>query len=352
MRAAFLVVLAGVVLLAWPGARAHEPELSGYTYYREIRPLLETHCASCHSGVGPAPVNLMRYAEAVSWANSIARQVLHRRMPPWLPDDGVGRLAHGRTLDDRETDMLVDWAIGLAPEGPRPDREPPIPEPPPLSPGAVLASPVEPVEIPADASEFRTCVPLDAEPLPGAGGFELRPGDAVAILRRAVLYRGSCDAEPVFTWVVGQGTRRRPAGTFDPLGAGGLFLELEYRKGFETEGFAFNDRPSVGILPAPEDADSPVRVVHADGPALRPGAGRLLALTPPPDADAFSAELVTADGASTPLLSIRRIDADWLEKYAFEEPVRLGPGSEIRLSHPGAFADLALDEASGPASEP
>ncbi len=339
-----------------PAARAHEPELSRYTYHREVRPLLERHCASCHSGVGPAPVNLMRYAEAVSWANAIARQVLHRRMPPWLPDDGVGDLAHARTLDDRETDLLVDWAIGLAPEGPRPGGEAPAPGPPAKTPGAVRAWPSSPIEISEDLSELAVCVPLVIDPeasVAGAGGFELRPGEAVSILRRAVLFRGGCEGDPVFTWVVGQGTRRRPPGSFDPLGSEGeLFLALEYRKGFETEGLAFEDRPEVGILPAPENADFPIAVLRAESGVLRPGAGALLALLPPREIDparpVFSAELVGPDGSVETLLRIRRTDPDWLEKYAFRAPVRMGAGSEIRFSHPGAVVDV-IREGSAPA---
>ncbi len=334
-----------------PEARAHEPELSRYTYYEEIRPLLQKHCASCHSGVGPAPVNLMRYAEAVSWSNSIARQVLHRRMPPWLPEDGIGAFAHARTLDDRETDMLVDWAIGLAPEGPRPESGPQQPETPSggMIPGAIRARPAAPIEISEELSELSTCVPLvldGKEPLSGAGGFELRPGEAAPVLRRAVLYRSGlyrsgCEGEPLYTWVVGQEVRRRPAGTFDPLGREErLFLLLEYRKGFETEGIGFEDRPEVVLLPAPEDADAPITVLPADGPVLRPGPGVLLALMPP-SGSAFSAELASPDGTTTPLLRIRREDSDWVEKYAFREPIRLGPGFEIRLSHPGAFVDIA-----------
>ncbi len=349
--AAVALLLAGGVLAGCrsPDARAHEPELSRYAYHREIRPLLERHCASCHAGVGPAPVNLMRYAEAVSWAGAIARQTLHRRMPPWLPEDGVGDLAHARTLDDRETDMLVDWAIGLAPEGPRPDSEWRAPDMSPPSPDAIRAVTAAPIRISEEISELEACAPLALAPgaeLSGAGGFALRPGEAVSILRRAALYRGSCEGEPVFTWVVGQGARLRPPGTFDPLDPEGeLFLSLAYRKGFETEGLAFADRPEVDILPAPADADSPIAILKAEGKVLRPGAGMLLAILPPGETDSvFSAELAAPDGSARALLRIRRTDPDWLEKYAFRAPIRIGPDSEIRFSHPGAFVDVVREE--------
>lgn len=43
-----------VAVPAWFGAaNAHEPELSRYGYWRDIRPLLERRCASCHSGTAP-----------------------------------------------------------------------------------------------------------------------------------------------------------------------------------------------------------------------------------------------------------------------------------------------------------
>lgn len=356
------------------GASAHEPELSRYAYWREVRPLLERHCASCHSGGGPAPVDLMRYADALPWANSIARQVLERRMPPWLPDDGVGDFAHARTLDERETNLLVDWAIGLAPEGRPPEgagaeesdgaapdggapdggaSDAGLPE------GAARFRAEAPVEIGEEVSEAERCVRLDRpeDAPPAAGGFRFDPGPAAPVLRRAVLLRGGCgDGVPVFVWVVGQGRRPEsgglPPGTRRELPAdAALHLRLEYRKGFETEGLSFRHRPEVVVLPAARGS-RPLETVAVEAGGARLS-GDLLALYPPEGGggaggggfgpEGFTVEAVGPDGEAATLLRIRRFDRDWAERFFFREAVPLTEGTEIRVSHAGAFLDLVRE---------
>lgn len=338
------------------GAAGHEPELSRHTYWGEVRPLLERECASCHSGESPAPVNLMRYADALPWANSIARQVLERRMPPWLPEDGAGALAHARTLDERETDLLVDWAIGLAPEGRPPgdagergaEREAGKAEARPV--GKLRAE--SPVVIGEEVSEAERCVPLLREGAVAetAAGFSFDPGGAAPILRRAVLLRGPCEEGiPVFTWVVGQGVRERPPGVHDRLPPDEpLHLRLWYRKGFDTEGLSFRHRPEVTVRAAAPTAGAPVETVALEAGSTRLE-GVLLAVFPPEglgddgasDAAAFTVEAVSPTGEVTTLLRIRRFDPDWAEKFFFRDPVRLAPGAAVRASHSGAFLDLA-----------
>ena len=345
----------------WFGAvSAHEPELSRYGYWRDIRPLLEQHCASCHSGAGPAPVNLMRYLDALPWANSIARQVLQRQMPPWLPDDGTGEFAHARTLDDRDTDMLVDWAIGLAPEGPAPDEEPEIPRVgTDLPPSRLMLA--EPVVIGEMDSEAAVCRPLVRGEGVGAAaaGFALVPGEAVSILRRAVLYAGDdcASGAPLFTWVVGQGPRLRPEGVFDRLPEGaGLFLHLFYRKGFDTEGLAFEDEPQVVVFPPLPDRTRAVEMFPVEPGTTPVGPATLLSVLPPegldPGPHGFAVDTVGTDGVVTPLLRIRRFDADWAEKFAFREPVSLADGAAIRVSHPGAIVDLVRTPPAGLGEHP
>ena len=355
------VLIAGVVIPGWfTSATAHEPELSRYGYWRDIRPLMERHCASCHSGAGPAPVNLMRYLDALPWANSIARQVLERKMPPWLPDDGTGLFAHARTLDERETDMLVDWAIGLAPEGPAPPGEPELPGFEADMPQSRLTL-AEPFTIGEMESEAVACRPLVRGEGVGsaAAGFALIPGEAVSILRRAVLFAGAdcASGTPLFTWVVGQGPRLRPEGVFDRLpGDAGLFLQLTYRKGFDTEGLAFEDEPQVVVFPPLPDRTRAVEVLAVEPGTTTVGPATLLSVLPPegldPGPDGFAVEAVGSDGAVTPLLRIRRFDSDWAEKFAFREPVPLADGAAIRVSHPGAILDLVRTPVGGPDEDP
>ena len=207
----------------------------------------------------------------------------------------------------------------------------------------------EPVRIGATESEASVCAPLDrGEGVShAAAGFALVPGDAVSILRRAVLLIGAdCDSgAPVFTWVVGQGPRMRPQGVFDPLPAGAdLFLRLAYRKGFDTEGLAFEDAPEVVVFPAGPDPGTPVEMLAVEPGSTRLGAARLLAVLPPegldPGPEGFAVEALGEDGEPTPLLRIRRLDPDWSEKFAFSAPVPLGERARIRVSHPGAILDV------------
>ena len=367
LRAAVLTGLAagfGALWLAFSGwsetAAAHEPELSRYGYWRDIRPLMEEHCAACHAGAGPAPVNLMRYLEALPWANSIAREVLERRMPPWLPDDGTGRFAHARTLDERETDMLVDWAIGLAPEGPAPAEEPTPPATNLEPPGSRLEV-AGPVRIGALESEAVVCQALVRGEGVGAAaaGFALVPGEAVSILRRAVLHVGDdcTSGTPLFTWVVGQGPRLRPEGVFDRLPKdAGLFLQLTYRKGFDTEGLAFEDAPEVVVFAPAPGGGRAVETVAIEPGSTSLGPATVLSVLPPeglvPGPEGFAVDTVGSDGRVTPLLRIRRFDADWSEKFAFREPVRLAEGAAIRVSHPGAIVDLIRTPAAGGGGTP
>ncbi len=351
--AAVLGLGIGALLEPVGPAVAHEPELSRYTYWDEIRPLMERHCASCHAGGGPAPVNLMRYADAIPWANSIARQVLERRMPPWLPDDGIGDFAHARTLDEQETNMLVDWAIGLAPEGSPPEAAPPdaAPDGDPLPPARL--TPASPIRIGEEASEASVCAELVRGEGVGAaaGGFALvsGAGGAKAIRRRATLFVGNgCDGGvPVFTWVVGQGPRVRPGGAHDALPTGaGLFLAVDYRKGFDTDGYAFEDDLEIAVYPA--GGGSSIETVALEPGSSELGSATLLAILPPLDRAAFSGpgdevfavEAVGADGAVTELLRIRRPDPDWTERFVLAEPLRLEAGASVRVSHPGAIVDL------------
>ena|SRR5438552_17823472 len=55
-------------------------------FYREVLPILQAHCQSCHRPGEIAPFSLMTYREARPWAQAIGVAVESRKMPPWFAD--------------------------------------------------------------------------------------------------------------------------------------------------------------------------------------------------------------------------------------------------------------------------
>ena len=79
----------GAVLAHRGGAAA------GPTYYRDVAPILDAKCASCHRLGGIAPFSLTTAAGARAHAAGIVRLTKAGAMPPWMPGpdsaDLVGR---------------------------------------------------------------------------------------------------------------------------------------------------------------------------------------------------------------------------------------------------------------------
>src|SRR6185503_11174864 len=95
---------------------AHTPVTARFTYARDVLPILERRCASCHRRGGIGPMSLLTYEEARPWAAAIRAEVLAGRMPPWPAEEGL-RFAGERSLSAREIDVFADWTSGGAPEG-------------------------------------------------------------------------------------------------------------------------------------------------------------------------------------------------------------------------------------------
>jgi hypothetical protein len=116
---ALCAALAVGVLVARGGSAA-----SGPTYYRDVAPVLDAKCASCHRLGGIAPFALTTAAEAKAHAAGIVRMTRAGLMPPWMPGADsaplVGR--DKRRLTDAELTTLARWAAGGAPAGSPSDR--------------------------------------------------------------------------------------------------------------------------------------------------------------------------------------------------------------------------------------
>jgi hypothetical protein len=121
-----LLVVAGLAVSAQTSRK--QP----VTFTKDIAPILQRSCQSCHRPNSLAPMSLLTYEEARPWAKAIkARTLLRNRqgvMPPWYIEKGVGiqRYKNDVSLSEEELAKIADWADNGAPRGNPADMPPPI----------------------------------------------------------------------------------------------------------------------------------------------------------------------------------------------------------------------------------
>jgi hypothetical protein len=115
--------VASVFLLAVFSA-AGEPAEPRPTFYRDVQPILEQHCQSCHRAGEIAPFSLVTYQETKPWAQEIFDSIKNRKMPPWFADPCCGHFANDPSLSSEQLATLGDWVKAGAPAGGEKDAPP------------------------------------------------------------------------------------------------------------------------------------------------------------------------------------------------------------------------------------
>ena len=98
------------VLLLFSGAALYAGNAPTVTFYRDVLPILQTHCQSCHRPGEIGPMAFGAYPETRPWAKAIKQAVLLKQMPPWYADAPPGRFHNDPRLSQPEIDKLVAWA--------------------------------------------------------------------------------------------------------------------------------------------------------------------------------------------------------------------------------------------------
>lgn len=96
------------------------------TYHRDVVPILQKHCQTCHRAGEAVPMTLTSYAQVRPWAKAIKQAVSKRTMPPWFADPSVGHFTNDRRLGPAELATLTAWVDQGAPEGNAKDAPPPV----------------------------------------------------------------------------------------------------------------------------------------------------------------------------------------------------------------------------------
>jgi hypothetical protein len=319
---------------------AHKPTKTRFTYHRDVYPIFEERCGSCHRKGGIAPMSLLEYGDTFPWAVSIKNQVLSLSMPPWYADERYGSFRHSGSLTAAEVDTIVDWCLGGAPEGESGESKAEDADPfPATEPDLVLQYP-EPFLLAADSAEARHEVlfPADLRRDRVIRSIAFRP-ERPSVVRSARFYvveKGKEPGSPVASWIAGGGAEVWPEGTGVRFPAkASLLVRIHYAKTWLDEGQEIRDRSSVALAFAEKKA-KPVEtiVVGARETQPIPRDVEVVSLLPSIETsqESLSAEALLPDGTTRPLIRLRNPDPGWPRTYWLEKPVVLPNGSRIRVA--------------------
>jgi hypothetical protein len=307
-RCAGLPVLA-LALAFTPAALAQE---AGPTFYRDVAPILQERCQSCHRAGEIGPMPLGTYAEVRPFARAIKNAVVTRKMPPWFADPAVGRFHNDPSLSQRQIDVLARWADDGAAAGDPKDAPPPrvfadgwnI-----GAPDVVLEMPQAYV-VPARGTVEYTyvIVPTGFKTDTWVSAAEVRPGD------RAVMHHATIFMRPKeSSWL-----RKYPAGQ--------PFVPSEQIRSETTPTPAATTNAGAGALDVPIVGYVPGRPAKL----LRPGYGILI----PAGADLVFQLHYTANGKDTPDRS--RVGFLLARERPSMQVLRVAAGNDQFVIPPGA----------------
>jgi hypothetical protein len=122
MRSRCFLFALGVLLM--PAAGFSAPAV---TFTKDIAPIFQDKCESCHRADNMAPMSLRTYEEVRPWVKSIAARVGSRQMPPWHIDRTIGiqKFKNDRSLTDAQVETILAWVAAGAPKGDPNDMPPP-----------------------------------------------------------------------------------------------------------------------------------------------------------------------------------------------------------------------------------
>jgi hypothetical protein len=348
------------------------------TFYKDVLPILQSKCQSCHRSGEPAPMPLVTYEQARIYAGKMAAAVAMKMMPPWFADPKIGHFSNDPSLNNKDIATIAAWAEAGATAGDVRDAPAPrrwndgwnIP-----SPDAVVKM-QKPVQIPARGELEYTyeIVPTHFTEDKWVQMVEVRPS-APAHVHHAVVYIRPPDStwlkhapvgEPFTASTLSDPEERRQAhettsdlllvyapgsspdrftdgmAKFVPAGS-----DLVFQMHYTTNGEAASDETGVGLVFANSPPKQRVITLQLNNHALLipPGADdfrvevegtlpndcTLLSLFPHMHlrGKRFEYDIVHDDGRVEPLLRVN-YHFHWQLSYKLAEPRELKAGTRLR----------------------
>ncbi len=98
------------------------------TFSKDIAPILQEKCQTCHNPEGIGPMPLMTYGQVKPFAALIKDRTVKRIMPPWHndPTTGIQKFKNDASLSEEQIALISAWVDAQAPEGDPADLPAPI----------------------------------------------------------------------------------------------------------------------------------------------------------------------------------------------------------------------------------
>jgi hypothetical protein len=342
--------------IAFPG-REHKAEFTKISYTKDVAPIIEEKCASCHIKGGIAPFAMDSYEVVKGFAPMIRETIRTGRMPPFFADPHIGHFKddQGLTADQKKT--LVHWIEAGAPRDAGSD---------PLLAYKDKTAP----EWPEDLGKPDVVVELPAFNVPASGIVEyqnqrvdnpfkqdtwlraiaIKPGDR-RVLHHVVsnhvpdpAHRPDIPGGSVGSYTPGARPQVMADGAGAPVPAGG---KLNFQMHYTTMGKATTDRTEVGFytLKSPPKYIKRSAVISASNLLIPAGDARFSTtayLTMPADAYLYTLyphshyrgyhvelKAKAPDGKETMLLALPKYDFNWQRDYDPVEPIFVKAGTKL-----------------------
>lgn len=111
------------LLLAFAAPAAVFAQADQITFHKDIEPILQRSCQSCHRDGGVGPMPLVSYDQVAPFAGLIEYKTAIRdragAMPPWYVEKGIGiqEFKNDVSLTDEEIAAISTWARSGTPKG-------------------------------------------------------------------------------------------------------------------------------------------------------------------------------------------------------------------------------------------
>ena len=337
------------------------------TYYRDVLPIYQKDCLSCHATGGAAQPVLDQAQSAIAAAGTSQAAIQSKTMPPFPPAEGCNSYVGERRLSAVDQQTLAQWVAAGAPAGDPATAPPAISGGPPQlgSPdkhlGAGPFTPTYPGQ--AGANDLYWCFVLD--PKLGAASdltaMNIVPGQKSEV-HHVLVFRdpggkGSagkpaagyeCNGAPgemLNGWVPGASPLQLPTGIGMTISPGDkLLMQVHYHK--DPAVAATPDATALDLYFSPKSTAEHAWVVWAGTPLFTVpknaksygvnstctvnGSWKLLGIAPHmhQHATKFTSNIQAASGNAC-LMNIPHWDFGWQGGYFLQQPVQLVVGDKL-----------------------